>query len=591
MPGDLVDVQARDAATAAVLSRHRDGLLAALDEDGFRVPVPAVPDLDGFQRIPVPPDRTTMVDLVVPADAMPVIATWERCGDTGAAIGTVHLLTDPDRPVMLAIVDARHRYGVCLGVIAPLSDAPSADGSRLDGSQLAPLRPRIGVLYKDRRAVITGVDEYATGMLGWPPSQMIGVRSLEFIHPDDHQRAVANWMEMLSHQQPKRIRLRHRRQDGVWLWVEAENTVVGAGEDGDLLVETRLSDVSDEMAFHEEVRRREQLFRRLAESLPTGVLQVDRDGSIVYANARLAAILGIESAATLTEQLASLDDQDRVRLQTAVASALTEGTDLELEVELRLPGTGEPRRCTATVVSLTCSEGGSGALVSIHDITDSARMREELQARATYDTLTGCLNRGSVLAALGQALSRGHDQHTAVIYIDLDRFKHVNDTLGHAAGDELLVHIAARLRSVLRDHDQVGRLGGDEFLVICQHLDHPNEVAAIADRIHTLLHTPVTLAAGTVTPGASIGVAVGENGSSCEDLVARADTAMYQSKRHARGRVIVADNPATEDPPHTGGPAPDTEAPSPAPEPTSHTPPRPPLPLPRPTPARVHRSR
>jgi PAS domain S-box-containing protein len=111
------------------------------------------------------------------------------------------------------------------------------DRSPLDGSQLEPLRPRIGIVYKDSRAMITGVDEHATGMLGWSANQMIGARSLEFIHLDDHQRAVANWMEMLSHQQPKRIRLRHRRQDGAWLWIEAENTIVGTGEDGDLLID------------------------------------------------------------------------------------------------------------------------------------------------------------------------------------------------------------------------------------------------------------------------------------------------------------------------------------------------------------------
>jgi diguanylate cyclase (GGDEF)-like protein/PAS domain S-box-containing protein len=306
------------------------------------------------------------------------------------------------------------------------------------------------------------------------------------------------------------------------------------------------------MAFHEEVSRREQLFRRLAESLPTGVLQVDRDGRIVYANARVAAILGVEGAATLTEQFTSIEDQDRVRLETAVAAALSEGTDHEFDVDLQLPATREPRRCTATVVSLTRSEGCCGALVSIHDITDSARMQEELRARATYDALTGCLNRASVLAALEQALTWSHDQHATVIYIDLDKFKHVNDTLGHAAGDELLVHVATCLTGLLRDHDQVGRLGGDEFLVICQHLDNPAQAAAIADRIRALLHAPVTLTAGTVTPGASIGVAIGRTGTSCDDLVARADAAMYQSKRHAQGHVVVAKDPAFEDSPDTG---------------------------------------
>ncbi|HEX2805969.1 MAG TPA: diguanylate cyclase, partial [Kineosporiaceae bacterium] len=483
MTGEQGDVQAREAAVASLLARHPDGLLVALGDDGFRLPMPDAPDLSRFQTIPVPPSRATMVDLVVSSDAMTVVTTWERSLGTGAAIGTVRLKTDPDRPVMLAIVDARHRYGVWLGVIGRLPDVSDGDGTPVDGSLLTPLRPRMAVLRKDLHAVITGIDDSATGMLGWPPEQMIGVRSLEFIHPDDHARAVSTWLEMLSRQEATRSRLRHRRQDGTWLWVEIENSILGTDHDGGLQIEARLSDISEEMAAHEEVRRREQLFRRLAESLPIGVVQADHDGRVVYANARVAAILGIEQAATLTDQLASVQPPDRANLEAAIAAALAEGSDHELEVDLHLPATGKPRRCTAGVVALASPEGTCGVLVSLHDITDSARMREELRARATFDALTGCLNRASILATLEQALAWNHGTYTAAIYIDLDKFKHVNDTLGHAAGDELLIHVAHCLTSVLRDQDQVGRLGGDEFLVVCPELEDPAQASSIAGRI------------------------------------------------------------------------------------------------------------
>jgi diguanylate cyclase (GGDEF)-like protein/PAS domain S-box-containing protein len=362
---------------------------------------------------------------------------------------------------------------------------------------------------------------------------------LEFIHPDDQERAVANWMEMLSHRQAKRIRLRHRCQDGSWLWVEVENVIL-ATESGEPLIETQLSDISEEMAAYEQVRQREQLFRRLAESLPTGVLQVDQDRRVVYANTRLTAILGMGRGTTLTDQLASLIDADRACLEAAVDAALTQQVDHDMEIELQLPQTGESRRCTATIVAVTGPEGTCGALVSITDITDAARMREELRARATYDALTGCLNRSSIMASLQQALTWDHDRLTGVVYIDLDKFKAVNDTLGHAAGDELLIHVAACLTGLLCGQDQVGRLGGDEFLVICHDLDDPTQATQIADRIRDLLQSPVTLTAGPTTPGASIGVAVGTVGTSADDLVAQADAAMYEAKKHRDGRIVTS---------------------------------------------------
>jgi PAS domain S-box-containing protein len=127
------------------------------------------------------------------------------------------------------------------------------------------------------------------------------------------------------------------------------------------------------MAAHEEIRYRERLFRRLAESLPNSVLEIDQDRRVVYANARLGAILGVTGAATLTEQLTSLTEPDQDRLYEATDAALAHGSDHELEVELRLPATGEPRRCAAAVVALTGAEGTPGALLSLSDITDSAR--------------------------------------------------------------------------------------------------------------------------------------------------------------------------------------------------------------------------
>ena len=125
----------------------------------------------------------------------------------------------------------------------------------------------------------------------------------------------------------------------------------------------------------------------------------------------------------------------------------------------------------------------SGAITCVLDITDSARARQELERRATFDPLTHCHNRSSVLGTLEHELEREDSTSTGVVYVDLDKFKPVNDKLGHAAGDELLVLVAERLKLASRDSDLVGRLGGDEFLVVLRDIPGPEMAMRAADRI------------------------------------------------------------------------------------------------------------
>jgi len=528
-----------DEDVAAVLTRYTGGLLVALGHDGFRVPLPQAEPLSSFRTVEVPPDRATMVDLMVPTEAMVVVRTWERARAQGFAMSPVHLRNAPDRLMTLVIVDAREQFGVWLGLVAN-GGVPEADEPEVDPSQLAPLRPRQGVVRLDFNAVVTGIDDRAARMLGWDPDEVIGVRSLEYIHPDDHERAISSWLEMLSQRRTVRVRTRRRRGDGSWLWTESENVVVSVSEDNEWVVEAHLSDISDEMALYEELHQREELFRRLAESLPSGVLQVDSGRRVLYANQRLTAILGTAATDVLADQIVNLVEADRVRFEAAIGAAVDEGQDSDVEVELELPATGERRRCMASVVAVAGPAGGRGALVSVHDITEAARMREELQVRATVDALTGCLNRGSVIAALEHALSPDRRGITGVIYIDLDEFKVLNDTFGHAAGDEMLVEVAGRIGDVLREGDHVGRLGGDEFLVVCPGLADPDQVMAIASRLRNRLTGPASLTAGMVGVRASIGVAIGTPGSPVDDVVARADGAMYASKQERMGRVVLS---------------------------------------------------
>jgi diguanylate cyclase (GGDEF)-like protein/PAS domain S-box-containing protein len=407
---------------------------------------------------------------------------------------------------------------------------------------------------KDAVSVFLEIDAATTELLGWSAEEMVGRRSLEFIHPDDQEPAIEAWMEMLATPGPgKPTRMRHQQRDGSWLWVEITNhNRLGDPEHEDMLSE--LVDISDDIAAHEadrlatrSVRSRERLLDRIAEALPIGLCQVDRRRRLVYCNERLPEILGTARAATIDEQLATVLRDDWGVFDSAIVGALDDGVDADVEVQIQRSGGGRLRRCVARVRALEDDDGApNGAIVTLEDVTESARMQAELERRANYDMLTRCHNRASVMSAVEVALAQGDDTVTAVIFVDIDRFKTVNDNLGHAAGDDLLIAAANRLAGAVRDEDILGRIGGDEFLVVCSRIRGRDEALQVGERINDALRGDVALAGGQVALSASVGVACSDLGASTADeLVGQADAAMYQAKREGAGRVVLFEPPAS----------------------------------------------
>ncbi|MEV0565215.1 GGDEF domain-containing protein [Dactylosporangium sp. NPDC050588] len=168
-------------------------------------------------------------------------------------------------------------------------------------------------------------------------------------------------------------------------------------------------------------------------------------------------------------------------------------------------------------------------------VREQERAQRQLQYQASHDVLTGLANR----ATLAEALARSIPDAPVVLYIDLDGFKAVNDTNGHAAGDAVLVAVADRLRAAVRSGDTVARLGGDEFAVGCPGLPVP-AATALAERLLTSLAEPVSSPTGAYRVGASVGIAPAAPGAEPEDVLLRADAAMYEAKRSGRSRWVLA---------------------------------------------------
>jgi diguanylate cyclase (GGDEF)-like protein/PAS domain S-box-containing protein len=290
----------------------------------------------------------------------------------------------------------------------------------------------------------------------------------------------------------------------------------------------------------EAIHPEEPLFRQLADSLPTGVVVLDRHGEVRFANRRIGRVLELApTELTMDRLLAPFGADDRQLLRLAFDRTVGHGTDDELEIDARVGGLD--LRLAISIVPVTGRDGTPHALVSVADVTRSAQLRDELRERATFDALTGCHNRSSAMAALDMALVDTSGS-IGVLFIDLDGFKPVNDRLGHAVGDELLAAVARRLRDVCRASDTVGRFGGDEFIIVCRDLHRArDEAMTIAGRVHLALSHPFALADHTVGIGASIGVACSSMGMNADELLARADAAMYRAKRDGAGPVLDRD--------------------------------------------------
>jgi diguanylate cyclase (GGDEF)-like protein/PAS domain S-box-containing protein len=528
------------------LLEGQQGIVAALSESGFRIELPDAFPLGDHRALAVPSGPETMLDVVVAADRLTVVRMWERARLSGVGECAVHALADPERLLTLSVIDARRRFGVWIAALTDEGQQARSSSGLVAGALSLPPRTRLATSHKSMTAIITKIDANVTAMLGWSSEQMLGVRGSEFVHPDDYDRAVASWMELVSHRTTQRLRFRHRRQDGSWLWVEVEQVHNGAEDPDEVEIVSYMTDISEEMAAHEAVARREQLFSRLAESLPSGVAQIQQDLSVVYANARLSTILGVVRMGSMSDVLAAVADRDRPRVSDAVKAALEHSVDCELEVDIAHADPTERRRCALTIAAVRDQEGQPGVLVCVSDVTDQARTNRELHVRATFDPLTGILNRATVMQALDRSLSQAHQTPTGVIFVDIDRFKPVNDRMGHAAGDELLVHVAKSLDDATSGEQVVGRLGGDEFLLLCPSSENPAYTTTLARRLQQALNHPLDISAGTVDLHASIGIAFNEPGDTCDGLVARADSAMYQSKRGGGGKTVLY-RPAADD--------------------------------------------
>lgn len=398
-------------------------------------------------------------------------------------------------------------------------------------------------------------------LLGWSEAEMLAWDDyLQIFHPDERPRIERNHQRRMA---GERFQTRYEsallRRDGGRLEVDLAAARLRLGESSRVVVIFR--DITAQKHAREqlaaEVRQRreaevllkesEHQLRTIADNLPVLIGYVDQDLRYRFNNRTYGDWFGVDPDTLTGKSIVELlGDEGFQALEPRYRRVLA-GERMSFEARELIRGM--PRDTQITYIPDAGEDGmAQGFFVMVQDITERKRHEEELRYQALHDGLTGLLNRPGLMARLERSLARArrHDKAMAVLFLDLDAFKRINDTLGHKAGDQLLQGVAQRLTTLVRETDTVARLGGDEFVVLLEGLRNGAEdVVAVAGKVVESMAEPFLLGGQAVTVTVSVGATIYRGGEVRPDQVLnRADQAMYQVKHSGKNAFHVGIEPA-----------------------------------------------
>jgi diguanylate cyclase (GGDEF)-like protein/PAS domain S-box-containing protein len=421
-----------------------------------------------------------------------------------------------------------------------------------------------GILVQDAAGVVVECNEAAERILGRPRASLIGhpypATRRQMVREDGSPLPAAAHptLTTLSTGHPCRDTvIGLRRRDGATRWVltNAEPLVVPGSERDDDAgrparegVVTSYADITELRRAQHELRASEERFRLAFEEALTGMALIDvtdSPGRFLRVNRALSEFLGRGEEQLLKLDLAEVTRAEDLPELRSALDALVAGQLPRYRTEQQF--THESGKPLWAVLSISMVRDHSGsplyALTAMEDITARKDAEDELAFKALHDDLTGLPNRALLLDHLHSALARALRAGTlvGVLFIDLDDFKSVNDSFGHAAGDDFLIQVSERISRSLRETDTAARIGGDEFVVVCENLAEAADATVVAQRIQSALGAGLPVHGRTVGAPASIGIAISGEDTSAEGLLRDADAAMYTAKRRGGRRWHPAD--------------------------------------------------
>jgi diguanylate cyclase (GGDEF)-like protein/PAS domain S-box-containing protein len=363
---------------------------------------------------------------------------------------------------------------------------------------------------------------------------------LSRVHPEDRDAVDAEVRGALVDGTPHARDFRVLLPDGTTGWVHGRGQVTVRVDGRPAVMSGTVQDVTERKRAEAELREALSLLSATLDSTADGILVVDHEGRIRSCNRKFAEMWRLPENVLVARDVEELrtwvlgqvrePEAFLARLRKVYSQPEAESHDTVEFLDGRIVERySQPQRVDGATV---------GRVLSFRDVTERSRLEHELAHQAFHDSLTNLANQALFRDRVEHALARAarHGSHLAVLFVDLDNFKTVNDSLGHTVGDELLVAMAERLRGCVRATDTAARLGGDEFAVLLEDLESVSDATGLADRLIARLHQPFTVAGKEVFVGASIGIAFDAPATNTGQLLGNADIAMYTAKRRGKGR-------------------------------------------------------
>jgi len=381
------------------------------------------------------------------------------------------------------------------------------------------------VLLTDESGVIVEANDRAVAAYGYPHEELIGLPmnrlrddnpAIRF-HDDEAMDGIV-------------YEVQHRRKDGTGLPVEV--SVRSLDVEGRFYAQAVIRDVSARKRDEERLQFQAHMLDMIGEA----VIAIDPQGRVTYWNRGAEMLYGVSSADAIGASVFAIAEGRLVEPSDLDTARSDPGTRSR-EIELRNDERGHYVLLLSISPILDAGGAVAGYIGISRDITERKHAEMRLAHLAQYDTLTGLPNRNLFRDRLDQALARARrsGQSMALMFLDLDEFKEINDTLGHAAGDALLRAVGDRLREHLREVDTIARLGGDEFTVIVESISGRERAEALARKIVDLFALPVTVGGQDLTVTCSVGITLRpEDADDAEELLKAADIAMYRAKHEGR---------------------------------------------------------
>jgi diguanylate cyclase (GGDEF)-like protein/PAS domain S-box-containing protein len=402
------------------------------------------------------------------------------------------------------------------------------------------------IVVVDEEEHITYLSPAFEELLGYSEEKATALVASDLAHPDDLER-LASALDATAAPEPQtgRTEARLRTADGGWLWFEIR--LANRLDDPDVCgIVANLHDITERKKYEEALREAEERFRRSFEEAPIGIALVDKDGRILSANKAYGDILGYESRALTGLFVQDFTYPDDLEATLAGLRRLFSGETDAYHLEKRYVHADGHEVWISLHVSCVRDPEGSAlySIGQIEDITERRALNQLMAHAAIHDPLTDLPNRVLFMDRLEMAMSRAERaaDMVAVVFVDLDHFKLINDAMGHDAGDRLLTEVAVRIRNAVRPADTVARLGGDEFTILIEEIADDTAATEAAERVAAALGVPFELDGAEVFISASMGIALSPPGPESAELLLRdADAAMYRAKELGRGSIEVYD--------------------------------------------------